>query len=98
MKANGFVFVSGQMPATFDDGKVTLVQGTVAEKTHSMCRNAAAILEAAGSSLDKVVKVTVSAYEESPSITRVMKTSPLMQAPVSVYHRSSSATWMTPRS
>ena len=35
------------------------MEGTVPEKTHQMCRNAAAVLEAAGSGLDKVVKVTV---------------------------------------
>lgn len=61
MKANGFVFVSGQMPASLENKKIKLNEGTVAEKTHLMCRNAATILEAAGSSLEKVVKVTVSA-------------------------------------
>ncbi|KIW44904.1 uncharacterized protein PV06_03341 [Exophiala oligosperma] len=59
IKANGFVFVSGQMPATFEDGKIRLTEGTVADKTHALCRNAGIVLEAAGSSLDKVVKVTV---------------------------------------
>lgn len=66
IKANGFVFVSGQMPATFEDGKIRLTEGTVADKTHALCRNAGIVLEAAGSSLDKVVKVTV-----SPDISRV---------------------------
>lgn len=51
------VFVSGQIPAE-TTGK--LIDGTVAEKTHKMCQNARAVLEAAGSSLDKVVKITVS--------------------------------------
>ncbi|KAJ9496814.1 hypothetical protein H2202_007591 [Exophiala xenobiotica] len=59
IKANGFVFVSGQMPATFEDGQIKLTEGTVTDKTHSLCRNAKIVLEAAGSSLDKVVKVTV---------------------------------------
>jgi len=59
IKANGFVFVSGQMPATVENGKIQLTEGTVADKTHSMCRNAATVLEAAGSSLEKVVKATV---------------------------------------
>ncbi|KAI1610257.1 L-PSP endoribonuclease [Exophiala viscosa] len=59
IKANGFIFVSGQMPATFENGKIKLTEGTVTDKTHSLCRNAAIVLEAAGSSLEKVVKVTV---------------------------------------
>ncbi|KAF4468151.1 endoribonuclease l-PSP domain-containing [Fusarium albosuccineum] len=56
IKANGFVFVSGQIPAE-PTGK--LIEGTVAEKTHKMCQNAKAVLEAAGSGLDQVVKITV---------------------------------------
>lgn len=56
IKANGFIFLSGQIPAT-PEGQ--LVEGTVAEKTHRMCQNAKAILGAAGASLDKVVKVHV---------------------------------------
>ncbi|KAK5457150.1 hypothetical protein LTS15_004931 [Exophiala xenobiotica] len=47
------------MPAVFEDGKIKLTEGTVTDKTHSLCRNARIILEAAGSCLDKVVKVTV---------------------------------------
>jgi enamine deaminase RidA (YjgF/YER057c/UK114 family) len=56
IKAGGFVFLAGQVPT---DNKARPVGATVAEKTHKMCQNAAAVLEAAGSSLDKVVKVTV---------------------------------------
>lgn len=59
VKANGFVFVSGQMPATLQDGKIQITEGTPAEKAHDMCKNAQIILEAAGSSLEKVVKTTV---------------------------------------
>lgn len=58
IKANNMVFVSGQIPAE-TTGK--LIDGTVAEKTHKMCQNARAVLEAAGSSLDKAVKITVQA-------------------------------------
>ena len=50
IKANGFIFVSGQMPAD-NTGKLTT--GTVSEKTHKMCQNAKAVLEAAGSGLEK---------------------------------------------
>ncbi|KAL6416069.1 TdcF protein [Ilyonectria robusta] len=48
--------VTRQIPAE-TTGK--LIEGTVAEKTHKMCQNARAVLEAAGSSLDKAVKITV---------------------------------------
>jgi 2-iminobutanoate/2-iminopropanoate deaminase len=51
------VFLSGQIPA---DSQAKLIEGTIAEKTHKMCQNAKAVLEEAGSSLDKAVKVTVS--------------------------------------
>ncbi|KAL4733726.1 putative L-PSP endoribonuclease family protein [Aspergillus similis] len=60
MKAHGFIFASGQIPATT---KGELITGTIAEKTHKTCQNAASVLAAAGSSLDKVVKVNV--YFES---------------------------------
>ncbi|KAH7261512.1 Endoribonuclease L-PSP/chorismate mutase-like protein [Fusarium redolens] len=56
IKANDMVFLSGQIPA---DSQAKLIEGTIAEKTHKMCQNAKAVLEAAGSSLDKAVRVTV---------------------------------------
>ncbi|KAH7176873.1 Endoribonuclease L-PSP/chorismate mutase-like protein [Dactylonectria macrodidyma] len=56
IKANGLVFLSGQIPAE-PSGK--LIEGTITDKAHKMCQNASAVLEAAGSSLDKVVKVTI---------------------------------------
>ncbi|KAK2675976.1 RutC-like superfamily [Fusarium oxysporum f. sp. vasinfectum] len=46
----------GQIPA---NSQARLIEGTIAEKTHKMCQNAKAVLEAAGSSLDKAVRVTV---------------------------------------
>lgn len=56
IKAGGFVFLAGQVPT---DNKAKPVGNTVAEKAHKMCQNTKAVLEAAGSGLDKVVKVTV---------------------------------------
>ncbi|KAG5757004.1 hypothetical protein H9Q69_010488 [Fusarium xylarioides] len=56
IKANGMVFLSGQIPA---DSQARLIEGTIAEKTHKMCQNAKAVLEEAGSGLDKAVRVTV---------------------------------------
>jgi 2-iminobutanoate/2-iminopropanoate deaminase len=57
IKAGGFVFVSGQLPLDPETGEV--VADGVAEQTECVLRNLAAVLEAAGSGLDKVVKTTV---------------------------------------
>jgi 2-iminobutanoate/2-iminopropanoate deaminase len=51
-----FVFVAGQLP--IDPGGA-MVAGGIAEQTEQVLRNIGAILEAAGSSLDKLVKTTV---------------------------------------
>ncbi|KAI1915553.1 hypothetical protein LOZ58_004687 [Ophidiomyces ophidiicola] len=56
IKANGQVFVSGQIPA---NNKGELIEGSIAEKTDLCCKNVVAVLTAAGSSIDKVVKVNV---------------------------------------
>jgi 2-iminobutanoate/2-iminopropanoate deaminase len=50
------IFVSGQIPAQ-PSGE--LIQGSMGEKTSACIRALKAILEEAGSSLDKVVKVQV---------------------------------------
>jgi 2-iminobutanoate/2-iminopropanoate deaminase len=57
VKAGGLVFVSGTAPADPLTGK--LVDGGAAEQTAQCLRNIAAILEAAGSSLDKAVSATI---------------------------------------
>jgi 2-iminobutanoate/2-iminopropanoate deaminase len=57
--ANGFVFVSGQI-AVRPGGAPTEVAGsTMQEQTRQAMENVRTVLEAAGSSLDRVVKVTV---------------------------------------
>ena len=57
--AGGFVFVSGQIPVR-PGGDPTEVAGqTMQEQTRQALRNVQTILETAGSSLEKVVKVTV---------------------------------------
>lgn len=55
--ANGFVFVSGQIP--IDPATGELVIGSVEDQARRVFANIAAVLEAAGSSFDKVVKSTV---------------------------------------
>jgi len=57
IKANGLVFVSGQL-ALVPGGK-EIVPGGIAEQTEQVLANLRAILEAAGSSLDQIVKTTV---------------------------------------
>jgi 2-iminobutanoate/2-iminopropanoate deaminase len=57
VKANGFVFVSGLPP--FDRKTGAMVKGDIAAQTEASLENVRAALEAAGSSLDKVVKVTI---------------------------------------
>jgi 2-iminobutanoate/2-iminopropanoate deaminase len=55
--ANGFVFVSGQIP--FDPTTGELVTGSIEDQARRVLSNVAAVLGAAGSSMDKVVKATV---------------------------------------
>jgi 2-iminobutanoate/2-iminopropanoate deaminase len=57
IKANGFVFVSGQL--ALQPGAKELVPGGITEQTEQIVANLRAILEAAGSSLEKLVKTTV---------------------------------------
>lgn len=57
IRANGFVFVSGQI--ALDPVTNTLVTGDVAFQTDRVLKNLAGILSAAGTGLDKVVRTTV---------------------------------------
>jgi len=57
IRANGFVFVSGQI--ALDPLTNTLVTGDVGFQTDRVLKNLSGILRAAGSSLEKVVRATV---------------------------------------
>jgi 2-iminobutanoate/2-iminopropanoate deaminase len=57
IKVGDWVFASGQLGLDVRTGK--LAPGGIAAETRQVCENLKAILEAAGSSLDKVVKVTI---------------------------------------
>src|SRR5246127_5369554 len=57
IKANGFVFISGQV--AIDPVTNTLVTGDAAFQTDRVLQNLAGILKAAGTSLEKVVRATV---------------------------------------
>jgi 2-iminobutanoate/2-iminopropanoate deaminase len=57
IRANGFVFLSGQIP--LDPATQQLISGDVAAQTERVLQNLSGILKAAGSSLSQVVKTTV---------------------------------------
>jgi 2-iminobutanoate/2-iminopropanoate deaminase len=57
VKANGFVFVSGQV--AFDPATGQIVQGDVSVQTDRVLRNLSAILKAAGSGLENAVRCGV---------------------------------------
>lgn len=57
VKAGGFVFASGQIP--LDPASMQIVEGDVRVQTARVLENLQAVLEAAGSSLEQVVKTTV---------------------------------------
>jgi 2-iminobutanoate/2-iminopropanoate deaminase len=57
IKANGFVFVSGQV--AIDPATQQVVSGDVAAQTERVMKNLSAILKAAGTGPEKVVRSTV---------------------------------------
>jgi 2-iminobutanoate/2-iminopropanoate deaminase len=54
--SGGFIFSSGQISLSPENGEV--VGKTIAEQTEQVIKNLKAVLEAGGSSLEKVVKTT----------------------------------------
>jgi 2-iminobutanoate/2-iminopropanoate deaminase len=57
IKAKGFVFCSGQIPANPKTGEI--VTGSITEQTRQCLSNIKGVIEAAGSSMSKIVKCTV---------------------------------------
>jgi 2-iminobutanoate/2-iminopropanoate deaminase len=57
IRANGFVFVSGQI--ALDPRTQELVKGDITQQTERVFENLKGILQAAGSSMEKVVRTTV---------------------------------------
>ena len=57
IQANGFLFVSGQI--ALDPATGTIVDGDVRKQTERVLENLKGIVEAAGSSMEKVVKTSV---------------------------------------
>jgi 2-iminobutanoate/2-iminopropanoate deaminase len=73
IKANGFVFVAGQVSLKPDHGEI--VGNTIQEQTEQALQNLRAILEAAGSGLDRLVKTTVflQNLDDFPGMNEVYK-------------------------
>lgn len=57
IKVNGFVYTAGQIPIEPQTGN--FIDGGIAAQTGQVLDNLKAVLEAAGSSLDRVIKATV---------------------------------------
>jgi 2-iminobutanoate/2-iminopropanoate deaminase len=57
IKANGFLYTAGQIPINPKTGN--FVGGGISDQTRQVLENLKAVLEAGGSSLDRVVKATV---------------------------------------
>ncbi len=57
IRVGDFVFTAGQL--AIDPATAELVEGGIEEQTRQVLRNIAAVLEEAGSSIDKVAKTTV---------------------------------------
>ena len=57
VRANGFVFVSGQV--AIDPANQQVIQGGIGAQTDRALKNLSAILKAAGTGLEKVVRSTV---------------------------------------
>ncbi len=55
--ANGFLFVSGQIPINPENGEI--LSGDIQAQTKLVMNNLSSILEKAGTSLEKVVKTTI---------------------------------------
>jgi 2-iminobutanoate/2-iminopropanoate deaminase len=56
MISGNFVFTSGQIPLSPETGEI--IGTSITEQTEQVCKNIKALLEAAGSSIEKVVKTT----------------------------------------
>ena len=57
IKTGGWVLTSGQLGMDPRTGR--LIEGGIGPETRQVCENLKAVLEAGGSSLDKVAKVTI---------------------------------------
>ncbi len=73
IKAAGHVYVAGQVSLKPDHGEI--VGGTIQEQTEQVLTNLRAILEAAGTGLDRLVKTTVflQSLDDFPGMNEVYR-------------------------
>ena len=57
IRANGFVFLSGQGPIELDTGQP--LRGSIEDQAHRTMKNVILLLEAAGTSIEKIVKTNI---------------------------------------
>jgi 2-iminobutanoate/2-iminopropanoate deaminase len=57
VKANGFLFVSGQVAIIPETGELNI--GTIEEETHQVMKNLKAVLKTAGHDFANIVKTTI---------------------------------------
>lgn len=71
IRANGFIFVAGQIGTVPETGK--LISDDIAEQAQQALDNTATILEAAGSSLEKVVSSSIflTEFDQLPRVNAV---------------------------
>lgn len=71
IKANGFIFVSGQL--AIDPATQQIITGDISAQTDRVLRNISEILEAAGSGLGKVVRsgVFLKSLDDFPAMNAV---------------------------
>jgi len=74
IKANGFLFASGQIP--LDPTTGTITEGGITAQAHQVLQNLGAVLQAAGLSYDRVVKTTVylASMADFPAVNDVYAT------------------------
>lgn len=88
VKVGGFIFLSGQIP--LDPATGQLVEGTIEAQTERVMLNLSAVLEQAGSSLDRIAKTTIYLIDmnDFPVVNdvygRFFKSSPPARATVAV--------------
>lgn len=71
IKVGNMVYCSGQIPLDPSSGK--LVEGSVEAQTEQVMKNLAAVLEAAGTTLDSVIKTTIflKSMDDFPKVNEV---------------------------
>ncbi len=74
IKANGFVFTAGQIP--LDPTTMKVVEGGIEDQSERVMLNLEAILEAAGSSFDRIVKTTcfLANLDDFPAFNKIYAT------------------------